>query len=182
LADTRIHARCWIVTADRHRVEMVGGGSMKRIRAATVLVACLVTTLLLASAAWAGPQWCEEDPEFVVNGSIVDVTTLFPAKYATSVKGSVHFDMQVPSNAVAAVLALPGTVPVTASISYTLPAYDGIGQIPVVVTVSMSATKKFDTYTQVTGLQGLLVSGVDGTSAAPTRIKFAMYGTSLLLW
>jgi hypothetical protein len=154
---------------------------MKRIRAAAVLVACLVSMSLLATTAWAGPQWCEEDPEFIVNGSIVDVTTLFPAKYATAVNGSVHFDMQVPSNAVAAVLALPGTVPVTASIRYTLPAYYGIGAIPVVVTVSMDATKKFDTYTQVTGLQGLLVSWVDGTSAQATKIKFSMYGTSLLL-
>jgi hypothetical protein len=93
---------------------------MDRIRPVVVV---LVLALSLASSsfpAFAGPQWCEEDPEFVVNGAIVDVTTLFDASYASSVKGSVNFVLQVPSNVVAAVVAVPGGVPVTASISPTL--------------------------------------------------------------
>jgi hypothetical protein len=155
---------------------------MTRLRSIAAFLAFLATMSLLGSAAWAGPQWCEEDPEFLVNGSIVDVTTLFPASYATYVKGSVNFDMQVPSNVVAYAVSLPGTIPVTASISRTLPAYYGIGKIPVVVTVSMSATTSFQTYTQVTGTQGLLVSGIYGTSTKPTYAKFSMYGTSLWSW
>src|SRR2546430_15198268 len=100
---------------------------MFRIRGAFSLLAFLASTLLLSSSAWAGPQWCEEDPEFLVNGALVDVTTWFPGAYAATTS-NVHFDMQVPSNSIAAVVSLPGTVPVTASISRTLPAYYGIGR------------------------------------------------------
>src|SRR5205807_1235488 len=89
----------------------------------------------LATTSLAGPQWCEEDPEFLVNGALVDITTLFPGYYAYAVDGSVNFDLLVPSNVVAAAVKLPGTVPVTATISRTLPAYYGLLQIPVAVTV-----------------------------------------------
>src|SRR5438270_2068718 len=99
----------------------------------------------LALSSWAGPQWCEEDPEFLVNGALVDITTLFPGYYAYAVAGSVNFDLQVPSNVVAAAVKLPGTVPVTATISRTLPAYYGLLQIPVVVTVTMNSSISFQT-------------------------------------
>lgn len=150
---------------------------MKRIRIPMALFAFVMATSLLGGSVWAGPQWCEEDPEFVVNGRAVDVTMLFEGKYASKIKGSVHFDMQVPSNAVAAVVALPGTVPVTASISYTLPPYEGLlSEIPVIVTVSMNATTKFKTYTYVTGTYSRLTSTVEGLSTKPTKVKFALTG------
>ena len=104
------------------------------------LVALVAMLCLQTSAAWAGPQWCEEDPEFVVNGALVDVTTLFPGSYAQYVNGSVNFNVQVPSNAIAAAVKLPGTIPVTATISRTLPAYYGLLNVPVVVTVSMNSS------------------------------------------
>src|SRR5881628_2370139 len=94
---------------------------MFRIRGAFSMLAFVASTLLLSSSALAGPQWCEEDPEFLVNGALVDVTTWFSGQYAATTS-EVHFAMQVPSNAIAAVVRLPGTVPVTASISRTLPA------------------------------------------------------------
>lgn len=149
---------------------------MKRIRISVAAFALLVSTLAFGSTAWAGPQWCEEDPEFLVNGAVVDVTTWFDGSYASSVSGSVNFDMQVPSNVLAAVVSLPGTVPVTASISRTLPAYWGIGKIPVVVTVSMKASKTFTTTTTITGLGATLVGSVNGYSTTPTKAKFSMYG------
>ena len=149
---------------------------MKRIRISVATLALLVCTLTFGSTAWAGPQWCEEDPEFLVNGALVDVTTLFPGYYAASISGSVHFDMQVPSNVTALVVSLPGTVPVTASISRTLPAYYGLLRIPVVVTVSMKSSQTFTTYTQITGLGGSLVNGMYGSSSYPTKTKFYMYG------
>lgn len=131
---------------------------MKRIRILSMTLALLVTSLATGSMAWAGPQWCEEDPVFVVNGAIVDVTTSLPSADTSAIKGSVHFDMQVPVNSIAAVVSVPSwPVPVTASISRTLPAYYGIGQLPVVVTISMDATKSFDHYTRVTGLSKTLV-------------------------
>ena len=147
---------------------------MKRVFVTFVgLVAMLC---LSSSAAWAGPQWCEEDPEFVVNGALVDVTTLFPGSYASYVDGPVNFNLQVPSNVLAAAVSLPGTIPVTASISRTLPAYYGIGSIPVVVTVTMNSSASFETYTQVTGLGGSVYNAVYGYSTWPTKTKFYMYG------
>jgi hypothetical protein len=149
---------------------------MKRIRISLGAFALLVSMLASGSTASAGVQWCEEDPEFLVNGAVVDVTTWFDGSYASSVNGAVNFDMQVPSNVVAAVLSLPGTVPVTAQISRTLPAYYGIGKIPVVVTVSMKASQTFTTTTTITGLGGALASSVSGDSKQGTKAKFSMYG------
>lgn len=150
---------------------------MKRIRIPMGILAFVVATSLLGGSVWAGPQWCEEDPQFVVNGRVVDVTMLFEGQYASKVKGSVHFDMQVPSNAVAAVVALPGTVPVTASISYTLPPHYGLlREIPVIVTVSMKASASFPTYTLVTGTYEKLTSTIEGTSTKPTKVKFSLTG------
>ncbi len=149
---------------------------MAKLRMLAGALVVLAWLNLSAVGAWAGQEWCEEDPEFVVNGALVDVTTFFPGKYAAYVKGAVNFDMQVPSNVAAAVVSLPGTIPVTAQIRHTLPAYYGIGKIPVVVTVSMSSSVSFQTYTQITGLGGALVNAVYGTATSPTYAKFSMYG------
>ncbi|HKW78153.1 MAG TPA: hypothetical protein VJQ09_03575 [Candidatus Limnocylindria bacterium] len=147
---------------------------MKRIRAALTSVALVLVMLTSGSYAWAGPQWCEEDPEFLVNGALVDASMLFPYSYKGSVS-SVNFDLQIPSNATAVVLSLPGTVPVTASISRTLPAYHGLLQVPVVLTVTAKTNAKFDTYTQVLGTGGAIVNWTYGTSPS-TKMKFNMYG------
>ena len=152
---------------------------MKRIRIVLATLAFLAATSLQASSAFAGHQWCEEDPEFLVNGALVDVTTVFPGAYASKVS-SVHFDLQVPSNALAVVLSLPGTVPVTASISRTLPAYYGLLNMPVVLTVTMDTKSSFTHSTLVTGLAGTLLNSVDGTSTYPMKAKFKMYGVGLL--
>ena len=149
---------------------------MKSIRLVVSVIALAFSLASSSSYAVAGPQWCEEDPEFVVNGAIVDVTTLFDGQYADDVSGSVNFTMQVPSNVTAAVVSLPGTIPVTASISRTLSPYYGIGQIPVVVTVTMKTNASFSTYTQITGLGGSLLTSASGASTKPTRASFAMYG------
>lgn len=147
---------------------------MRKILMTTV---CLVTSLWASSStAWAGPQWCEEDPEFLVNGALVDVTTLFPGSYAQYVNGPVNFNVQVPSNVIATAVSLPGTIPVTATISRTLPAYYGLLSVPVVVTVSMSSSVSFQTTTTITGLGGSLLNYTYGSSTAPTRVKFYMYG------
>jgi hypothetical protein len=150
---------------------------MKRIRVFAATLAFFAATSLQGSFAVAGHQWCEEDPEFIVDGRIVDVTMVFPGEYASRITGSVHFDMQVPSNSIAAVLSLPGTVPVTASISRTLPAYHGLlKNIPVIVTVTMNASVSFPTYTYVTGLQKKLTSMIQGTSKKPTNANFQLTG------
>jgi hypothetical protein len=92
------------------------------------------------------------------------------------VRGPVNFNLQVPSNVVAAAVSLPGTIPVTATISRTLPAYYGVLAIPVVVTVSMNSSVTFQTYTQITGLGGSVLNSVYGYSTWPTKAKFYMYG------
>ena len=152
----------------------VGEHSMQRL--ATTVFALLATLWLTSSSAYAGPQWCEEDPEFLVNGAIVDVTTTFAGSYASSVSGSVNFNVQVPSNALAVALKLPGTIPVTATISRTLPAYYGLLSVPVVVTVSMNASTSFTTTTRITGLGGSILNSAYGTSTTPQKLKFYMYG------
>ena len=148
---------------------------MKQLRVLVAALAFLAASSLQTATAAAGVQWCEEDPEFLVNGALVDVTTLFPGAYASKVS-RVHFDLQVPSNALAAVVALPGTVPATASISRTLPAYYGLLSVPVVLTVTTYTSSSFTTYTHVTGLAGTILSTVQGTSTYPTKAKFWMYG------
>ena len=148
---------------------------MMRLRGILASFAFVLSTFVLQGSAAAGPQWCEEDPEFLVNGAIVDVTTWFSGSYA-STTSEVHFDLQVPSNAVAAVISLPGTVPVTASISKTLLAYYGIGRIPVIVTVTLETSSTFQHVTTVTGLGGTFLSSLYGSSTSPLRAKFSMYG------
>jgi hypothetical protein len=147
---------------------------MKRLL--TTVVGLVAMLWLSSSTVWAGPQWCEEDPEFLVNGALVDVSTLFPGGYAQYVDGSVNFNLQVPSNVVAAVVSLPGTIPVTAQVSRTLPAYWGIGSIPVVLTVSMDSSVSFQTLTTITGLGGSVLNTAYGYSTWPTKSKFYMYG------
>src|SRR5687768_11231824 len=89
--------------------QMGGEKTMRR------LVYCFVFALLISSVsageADAGVEWCSEDPIFIVNGNIVDVTTSFPAKYVNSVKGPVLFELLVPENAIAAVVTISGRVP-----------------------------------------------------------------------
>jgi hypothetical protein len=152
---------------------------MKRIRILTAFFAFLSAILVMGDSAYAGQQWCEEDPTFLVGGSLVDITTVFPGAYASKIQGSVHFDLQVPSNVIALVISLPGTVPVTASISRTLPRYFGLGRIPVVVTVSMNASVAFPTYTRALGTTSTLLAGYAGDSRWPTRAPFTMIGLGL---
>lgn len=148
---------------------------MNRIRIVLATLAFLAATSLQASSAFAGHQWCEEDPEFLVNGALVDVTTIFDGAYASRVNG-VHFDLEIPSNAVGLVVSLPGTVPVTASISRTLPAYYGLLSVPVVLTVTMDTKVSFSHATFVTGTAGTILNTVNGTSVYPMKAKFKMYG------
>src|SRR2546430_17217629 len=110
---------------------------MMRLKGTLGALAFVLATFVMQGSAAAGPQWCEEDPEFLVNGALMDVTTLFPYTYASTINGSVNFDLQVPSNAFAVVLSLPGTVPVTAQVRRTLPASYGLLNVPVVLTVTM---------------------------------------------
>jgi len=149
---------------------------MMRLKATLGAFVFVVATFVMQASAVAGPQWCEEDPEFLVNGAVMDVTTLFPYTYASTVNGSVNFDLQVPSNAFAVVLSLPGTVPVTAQVRRTLPAYWGLLNVPVILTVSMDSSASFTTSTKVTGTAAKLLTTFYGDSKYPTKAKFSMYG------
>jgi hypothetical protein len=148
---------------------------MKGLRGVLAALAFVFMTFALQTSAAAGVQWCEEDPEFLVNGALVDVTTWFPGSYA-STTSNVNFDLQVPSNVIAAVVSLPGTVPVTAQVRRTLPAYYGLLQVPVVLTVTVTSTSTFQHVTTITGLGGTLLNSVYGWSYTPMRAKFSMYG------
>jgi len=154
---------------------------MIRVRMTLVALAFLVSSFAMQQDAMAGVQWCEEDPVFLVNGSIVDITTTFDAKYASKVKGTVNFDLQIPSNAVAVALSLPGDVPVSATIRRTLPANWSLLTVPVVLTVTMDTSgTSFTTYTKVTGTAAKLLTSFSGDAKYGTKAKFYMYGVGLL--
>ncbi len=140
-------------------------------------VAFGLSTLVLGLDADAGVQWCEEDPVFTVNGALLDVTTAFPAGYASTIKGAVAFELLVPSNAVAAVVSLPGAVPMTAKISHTLPATGLLSLgVPVIVKVTVKASASFDTKTSVSGTYLWLSSTAYGKSNVTTQVSYTLIG------
>jgi hypothetical protein len=140
-------------------------------------LALVISTLALGGGASASPQWCEEDPVFVVNGALLDVTTQFPGAYAWSVKEPVAFELLVPSNAIAAVVALPGDLPMTAKITKSLPATGLLSLgVPVVVKVTVKASTSFDTKTKVSGTYLWLSSTAYGKSNVTTQVKYTLIG------
>jgi len=141
-------------------------------RLAYVFVFALLVTMLSAGKADAGFEWCSEDPTFVVNGNVIDINTLFPANYASTVKGPVIVELLVPSNAIAAVLTLPGSVPVQGKVTKSLPAWWGLLNMPVVARVTINASASFVTYTRAIGTGLWLTTTVSGTSNQTTHDKF----------
>jgi hypothetical protein len=137
-------------------------------------VFALLVTMLSAGKADAGVEWCSEDPTFLVNGNLVDVTTLFPAKYVNQIKGPVVFELLVPSNTIAAVVSLPGRVPLVGKVSKTLPRWWGLVGLPVIVRVTLNATAQFETRTRVTGTGLFLTSNVNGQSNQVTTASYRL--------
>jgi len=109
---------------------------MRRI--AYFFVFALLVTTMSAGKAEAGVEWCSEDPTFVVNGNVIDLNTRFLAQYKSQVKPPVVVELLVPENAVAAVLTLPGSVPVVGKVTKSLPRWWGLLNMPVVARVSPS--------------------------------------------
>jgi len=143
-------------------------------RLAYVFAFALLVSMLSAGKADAGFEWCSEDPTFVVNGNVIDVTTIFPAKYKDSIKGPVTVELLVPANAVAAVLTLPGSVPVEGKVTRSLPSWWGLLNMPVVALVTVNAKDSFDTYTLATGTGIWLTTTVQGKSNKTTTAKFSL--------
>jgi hypothetical protein len=154
---------------------------MLKVRSALVALAFVVSSFAMQQEAFAGVQWCEEDPVFLVNGGLVDITTKFEAKYVSKIRGAVHFDLQIPANAIGVVVSLPANPPATASIRRTLPANWSLLTVPVVLTVTMDASgASFPTYTRVLGTGAQLLTTFTGDSKYPMQQKFKMYGLGLL--
>ena len=137
-------------------------------------VFALLISTLSAGKADAGVEWCSEDPVFVVNGNIVDVTTSFPAQYVSNIKGPVVFELHVPENAVAAVVTISGRVPLEGRVVRSLPAWWGLVGLPVVVRVTLKANSSFETRTQVTGTGLFLTSTVYGKSNQVTTASYRL--------
>lgn len=161
---------------------MGGGGHVGRLRGFALgkflfAITFSISTFVTGTDADAGVQWCESDPLFVVNGSIIDVTTAFPADYMSTIKEPILIELLVPTNAIAAVVSLPTAVPMTAKISKVLPS-DGLLSLgtPVVVKVTVKASASFDTRTQVTGTFLWLSSTVYGKSNVTTQVKYTLIG------
>ena len=140
-------------------------------------VAFSFSTLVMGLDANAGVQWCEEDPVFLVNGALLDITTAFPALYQDTIKEPVAIELLVPTNAVATVVSLPGAVPMTAKISKALPATGLLSLgVPVVVKVTVKASASFDTKTKVTGTYLWLSSTAYGKSNVTTQVSYTLIG------
>jgi hypothetical protein len=143
---------------------------MRRI--AYVFVLALLVTTLSAGKAEAGVEWCSEDPTFIVNGNVIDLNTKFLAKYMDQIKPPVVVELLVPSNAVAAVLTLPGSVPVVGKVTKSLPRWWGLINMPVVARVTVDATGSFDHYTTAIGTGLWLTATVTGKTNQVTTKTF----------
>jgi len=140
------------------------------------LVYCFVLALLIsttsAGKADAGVEWCSEDPTFIVNGNVIDLNTRFPAEYKSLIKPPVVVELLVPSNATAAVLTLPGSVPVVGKVTKSLPRWWGLLNMPVIARVTVNATGSFDHYTRAIGTGLWLAGEVKGKSNQITTTTF----------
>ena len=145
---------------------------MRRI--SYVFVFVLLVSMLSAGKADAGFEWCSEDPVFIVNGNLIDVTTSFPAQYVSSIKGPVVFELLVPENAIAAVVTISGRVPLESKITKSLPRWWGLLGLPVVVRVYLNATASFETRTRVTGTGLFLTNTVYGKSNQVTVASYRL--------
>ena len=137
-----------------------------------VFVFALLVTTMSAGKADAGVEWCSEDPTFVVNGNIIDLSTTFLAQYKSQIKPPVVVELLVPSNAIAAVLTLPGSVPVVGKVTKSLPRWWGLLNMPVVARVTVNATGSFDHYTRAIGTGLWLTTTVTGKSNTTTTKTF----------
>jgi hypothetical protein len=141
-------------------------------RLAFVFVFALLVTTMSAGKADAGVEWCSEDPTFVVNGNIIDLNTRFLAEYKSQIKPPVVVELLVPSNAIAAVLTLPGSVPVVGKVTKSLPRWWGLLNMPVVARVTVNATGSFDHYTRAIGTGLWLTTTVTGKTNTTTTKTF----------
>jgi len=137
-----------------------------------VFVFALLVTTMSAGKADAGVEWCSEDPTFVVNGNIIDLNTTFLAQYKSQIKPPVVVELLVPSNAIAAVLTLPGSVPVVGKVTKSLPRWWGLLNMPVVARVTVNATGSFDHYTRAIGTGLWLTTTVTGKTNQTTTKTF----------
>ena len=137
-----------------------------------VFVFALLVTTMSAGKAEAGVEWCSEDPTFVVNGNVIDLNTTFLAEYKSLVKPPVVVELLVPENAVAAVLTLPGSVPVVGKVTKSLPRWWGLLNMPVVARVTVNATGSFDHYTRAIGTGLWLTGEVTGKTNQSTTKTF----------
>jgi hypothetical protein len=137
-----------------------------------VFVFALLVTTMSAGKAEAGVEWCSEDPTFIVNGNIIDLNTRFLAQYKSQIKPPVVVELLVPSNAIAAVLTLPGSVPVVGKVTKSLPRWWGLLNMPVVARVTVNATGSFDHYTRAIGTGLWLTTTVTGKTNTTTTKTF----------
>ncbi|TMD57734.1 MAG: hypothetical protein E6I87_14360 [Chloroflexi bacterium] len=146
-------------------------------RALSLALVLAISSLFLATPAFAGANWCEGDPVFSVGGNVIDVSTSFGAENLKSA-GALWFELQVPSNAILpVVLSLNGSVPVHGKISRSLPAYHGLFSMPAVLRVSMDTSSTFTTYTRITGVTAwgwrvTLMNAVAGSSTTAQQYRF----------
>jgi hypothetical protein len=142
---------------------------MKGFVLSVVFVVCSLVGR--TGVAHAETEWCAEDPVLIVDGRVVDITTSFDRAYLPSIRAPMLFDIQIPVNVVSAVaVGVSIDVPFDVRIAKTLPAWDGIGSMPIVARVTVYANASFDTFTRITGVTGVS-DLVPGRSNSPTKVS-----------
>lgn len=126
---------------------------MRRSVVATVLAALVIA--VQAEPAFAGEQWCEEDPVLTIDGRTVDYTASFPSAYLAGT--TVNWTFHIPQNVLVASAITPPalgspSIPSTVRIVRDLPAYWLLATATVVTTVTVSSNASFATSTAVQGL------------------------------
>ncbi len=128
----------------------------------------------LASPAWAGSSWCEDDPIVLVEGRQVKIVVGFEGGYLSALTGPIAFQISVPAN-VSVDVHTPRYhwVQEQVTVSRTLDPWSGTGDIDVVVTVNVAARVTFPTVVNVSGGSVDRFS-VGGTSNAVSSISLEL--------
>lgn len=122
---------------------------MKRLGAA--FATFLAVAMLLQGSAYAGLEWCAEDPVLTVLGSQFSITTYVHTS-ASSVSG-IAYVVDVPSNAGRVKVSYPGgkPIPTTVRITYNQPEFEEGSTFHVVTTVSVTAPSGTDVRVELGG-------------------------------
>jgi hypothetical protein len=143
---------------------------------------CVATALFALSAlfalggrAAAEVLWCQDDPILTVEGRTVNVESRFAMADVASLTEPVLYEVFVPSNVgEVLVVHLPSPVASRVTVTHSLEPWSRKGDLPMVIHVTVTATRDFPTWVSVFGpaVEGPFT--VSGSSNTATLVSFGM--------